>query len=107
MLLARRDLLARTGAALAAGTIATSEGWNQAVAQTAPQAPDEPSLDTWDGVRAQFALSDEYVHLSAMLIAAGRAQGCSALLGGTEPACTDQKQVPENADHERKREGCA
>ena len=25
--------------------------------------------DTWDGVRAQFALSDEYIHLSAMLIA--------------------------------------
>ena len=24
---------------------------------------------TWDGVRAQFALSDEYIHLSAMLIA--------------------------------------
>src|SRR4051794_19914760 len=69
MSLARRDLLARTGAALAAGTIATSPGWHQAVAQTAPQPLDGVSLSTWDGVRAQFALSDEYIHLSAMLIA--------------------------------------
>src|SRR4051794_12248279 len=69
MPLARRELLTGTGAALAAGTIATSPGWHQAVAQTAPRPPDEVSLDTWDDVRAQFALSDEYVHLSAMLIA--------------------------------------
>jgi len=69
MPLARRDLLARTGAALAAGTIATSPGWNQAAAQSTPRPPDVVSLDTWDNVRAQFALSDEYVHLSAMLIA--------------------------------------
>src|SRR4051812_4317058 len=69
MSLARRDLLARTGAALAAGTIGTSPGWNQAAAQSTSQPPDGVSLITWDGVRAQFALSDEYIHLSAMLIA--------------------------------------
>jgi|tagenome__1003787_1003787.scaffolds.fasta_scaffold20909140_3 selenocysteine lyase/cysteine desulfurase len=69
MPLARRELLARTGAALAAGTIGASAGWNQAAAQTTPQVADVPSRNTWDNVRAQFALSDEYIHLSAMLIA--------------------------------------
>src|SRR3954471_23719748 len=69
MPLARRDLLARTGAALAAGTIGPSAGWNPAAAQSTPRPPDGVSLSTWDGVRAQFALSDDYVHLSAMLIA--------------------------------------
>ena len=69
MPLARRELLARTGAALAAGTIGASAGWNQAAAQTTPQVAGVPSRNTWDNVRAQFALSDEYIHLSAMLIA--------------------------------------
>src|SRR4051794_39367948 len=58
MPLARRELLARTGAALAAGTIGISPGWNQAAAQSTPQPPDGVSLSPWDDVRAQFALSD-------------------------------------------------
>src|SRR5215218_8514582 len=69
MPLARRELLTRTGLALAAGAITASGGLNGATGQSTPQPRDEVSLDTWDGVRAQFALSDEYIHLSAMLIA--------------------------------------
>src|SRR4051794_6872771 len=69
MPLARRELLARTGLALAAGAITASGGLNGAAGQTTPQPPDGRWADTWDGVRAQFALSEEYIHLSAMLIA--------------------------------------
>ena len=69
MPLARRELLTRTGLALAAGAITASGGLNGVAGQTTPQPPDVGWADTWDGVRAQFALSDEYIHLSAMLIA--------------------------------------
>ena len=69
MPLARRELLARTGLALAAGAITASGGLTGAAGQTTLQPPDVRWADTWDGVRAQFALSDEYIHLSAMLIA--------------------------------------
>src|SRR3954451_15810240 len=69
MPLARRELLARTGLALAAVAITASGGLNGAAGQTTPQPPDVRWADTWDGGRAQFALSEEYIHLSAMLIA--------------------------------------
>ena len=69
MPLARRELLARTSLALAAGAITASGGLTGAAGQTALQPPDVRWADTWDGVRAQFALSEEYIHLSAMLIA--------------------------------------
>jgi isopenicillin-N epimerase len=69
MTLARRELLARTGLALAAGAIASPGRSNAAAAEGMPQSRDGSSADPWDGVRAQFALSDEYIHMSAMLIA--------------------------------------
>src|SRR4051794_15682392 len=59
----RRELLTRTGLAVAAGVIGSSGGWTDAAAQ------DIAAEANWDGVRAQFALSNEFVHLSAMLIA--------------------------------------
>ena len=67
MTLARRELLARTGLALAAGAIASSGGL-EAAAQSMP-APDPSGTDDWDAVRAQFALSDGLIHMSAMLLA--------------------------------------
>src|SRR3954453_6178328 len=69
MPLARRELLTRTGLALAASAITATGGLNGVAAQAIPQPPDAGWADTWDGVRAQFALSDEYIRLSAMLIA--------------------------------------
>jgi isopenicillin-N epimerase len=70
MTLARRELLARTGLAIAAGAIASSIRWDGAAAQHAPLVP-EPfsSADEWEAVRAEFALSDDFIHMSAMLIA--------------------------------------
>jgi selenocysteine lyase/cysteine desulfurase len=69
MTLARRELLSRTGIALAAGAIASSAGATEAVAQgmsSLPLAPDTP--EDWLAVRGQFALSDDFIHMSAMLI---------------------------------------
>jgi selenocysteine lyase/cysteine desulfurase len=70
MTLARRELLARTGLALAAGAIASSAQWERAAAQDALLVLEPPgSADEWDSVRAEFALSDDFIHMSAMLIA--------------------------------------
>ena len=70
MTLARRELLARTGLALAAGAMASSAHWDQAAAQnTLLVAEPFASADGWDSVRAEFALSDDVIHMSAMLIA--------------------------------------
>jgi isopenicillin-N epimerase len=68
MTLARRELLTGTGLALTAGALASSGGWTQTTAQEATGSPDASSADVWDTVRAQFALSDEFIHMSAMLI---------------------------------------
>ena len=66
-MLVRRELLARTGLALAAGAMASSGNWQEAAAEE-----DAASLDAvsagWEAVRAQFALSGEFIHMSAMLI---------------------------------------
>jgi isopenicillin-N epimerase len=63
---ARRELLTGTGLALTAGALTSSSGWAQtAVQETA--VPADASI--WDAVRAQFALSDAFIHMSAMLIA--------------------------------------
>jgi isopenicillin-N epimerase len=67
MVLVRRELLARTGLALAAGAIA-SGNWRDSAAREIAASLDPSSADSWDAVRAQFALSDEFIHMSAMLI---------------------------------------
>lgn len=69
MTLVRRELLTRTGLALAAGAIASPAGATGAAAQGLPAWPlASGSLEGWAAVRAQFALSDDFVHMSAMLI---------------------------------------
>jgi len=56
----RRELLTGTGLALAAGALGSAPGWSEAV---------EPiGAGDWDAVRAQFALVDDFIHMSAMLI---------------------------------------
>ena len=67
MVLVRRELLARTGLALA-GAIASSGSWPQSAAQDTAAPADASSANTWEAVRAQFALSGEFIHMSAMLI---------------------------------------
>src|SRR3954452_10707426 len=62
----RRELLTRTSLALAVGVMGSSSAWTDAAAQDiAPEAVDGSD---WLAVRAQFALSDQFVHMSAMLI---------------------------------------
>jgi selenocysteine lyase/cysteine desulfurase len=69
MTLARRELLARTGLALAAGAVASSSGATGAVAQGKSASPlTVGTLESWDAIRAQFALSDDFIHMSAILI---------------------------------------
>ena len=69
MTLARRELFTRTGLALAAGAIASSAGSTGAAAQSiAAPSSAQGSSDDWNAVRAQFALSDDFIHMSAMLI---------------------------------------
>jgi selenocysteine lyase/cysteine desulfurase len=70
MTLARRELLTRTGFALAAGAVASSGRSAGAAAQgLATTLPESTPFDSWGQVRSQFALSDEFIHISAMLIA--------------------------------------
>ena len=69
MTIARRELLTRTGFALAAGVISSAGGSSGAVAQgMAAALPNSSSTDAWDAVQAQFALSGDFIHMSAMLI---------------------------------------
>jgi len=69
MTLVRRELLTRTGLAIAASAIASSGGTAEAVAQTVAAPPPTLSdLEDWGAVRAQFALSPDFIHMSAMLI---------------------------------------
>ena len=69
MTLGRRELLTRTGIALAAGAIASSAGTTGAVAQGMSALPLTPdTLEDWTAVRAQFALTEDFIHMSAMLI---------------------------------------
>jgi hypothetical protein len=69
MTLGRRELLTQTGLALAAGAIASSAGATEVVAQGMSAWPlPLGTLEDWAAVRAQFALSDDFIHMSAMLI---------------------------------------
>jgi isopenicillin-N epimerase len=62
----RRELLARSGLALAAGAMSSTSGWMEAAAEDiSPQTLEGPD---WPAVRSQFALTNEYIHMSAMLI---------------------------------------
>jgi isopenicillin-N epimerase len=60
----RRDLLTQAGFALAAGTIGSQRAWSAAVLASVPLS-ERPG---WDAVRAQFALTDDFIHMAAMLI---------------------------------------
>jgi isopenicillin-N epimerase len=62
----RRDLLTRSGLALAAGAMGSSAGLLDAAAQDNPLEGAD-GLD-WPAVRAQFALSDAFIDMSAMLL---------------------------------------
>src|SRR5215211_4521409 len=68
MTLARRELLTQTGLALAAGAIASSAGSTGAAQSIAAPSSAQGSSDDWNAVREQFALSDDFIHMSAMLI---------------------------------------
>jgi len=62
----RRELLARSGLALAAGAMGSTSAWMEAAAEDIPpQTLDGPD---WPAVRSQFALTNEFIHMSAMLI---------------------------------------
>jgi isopenicillin-N epimerase len=74
----RRGFLRRTGLAVGAGALLSgcnNQGGLPGIAgSTAPAvglvpAAAEPGNGNWDSVRRQFDLSDEYVHMSALLIA--------------------------------------
>lgn len=70
MPLSRRDFLARTTLALAAGTI--GGGCDRGGLADAPRAPGPAALrdgDDWDAVRGQFALSAEHIDMSALYVA--------------------------------------
>jgi isopenicillin-N epimerase len=61
----RRAFLVRTGLTLSASALAAHLPQPQAVADGA-----SPSgLDTWDGVRAQFALTRDRIHMASFLLA--------------------------------------
>lgn len=75
MPLSRRDFIARTTAALAAGAAAAACG--RGADDEVDAAPDSKPLprsallrnaDDWDEVRAQFALSEDYIHMSALYV---------------------------------------
>ena len=78
----RRHFLRRAGAALAAAAVVPAAGCtvsderNGASVDSAPPSersgtapPDGEAYATWDGVRRQFSLSPETVHMSALLVA--------------------------------------
>ena len=67
--LARRELLVRTGLALAGGALGAAAGPDGASAQTEPVLAEAIGPDPWARVRAQFALSGDWIHMSAMLFA--------------------------------------
>jgi isopenicillin-N epimerase len=64
----RRELLTRTGLLVAAGAIGSRGAWSSVAAHDNPSASDAIAAADWEAVRAQFALSEEFIHMSAMLI---------------------------------------
>lgn len=65
----RRDFLLGSSATLTAGALGTALGAETSAAQTAAT-PAAEDGDLWQQVRAEFALSPDLIHMSAMLIAA-------------------------------------
>jgi selenocysteine lyase/cysteine desulfurase len=66
MTIDRRKFLTR---ALAGGALTTVSGGRLALAAPAAAKPAAPDLSTWAGVRAEFALSRDYIHMALMLLA--------------------------------------
>ena len=62
----RRDFLVRTGLTFAAGALASAPAWLDA---EDADAETTASLRTWSGVRAQFRLRRDLVHLGTFLLA--------------------------------------
>jgi isopenicillin-N epimerase len=65
-MLDRRDLLVRTGLGFAAAALASAPAWLEEEEAEAARAP---SLRTWKGVRAQFRLRPDVVHMGTFLLA--------------------------------------
>ncbi len=63
----RRDFLVRTGLGFAAGALASVPAW--ALDEEEALAVAAPSLKTWKGVRAQFKLRRDLVHMGTFLLA--------------------------------------
>jgi selenocysteine lyase/cysteine desulfurase len=64
----RRDFLSRTGVALAGSVLAAGRP-DEATSAPAHGAAEARPGDDWERVRADFALADDVVHMSAMLLA--------------------------------------
>lgn len=69
----RRKFISRTGLALAGGLVASSCGSSEETPSngvaSSPSEQETTSLDEWEGVRNQFNLSPDKIHLSALLVA--------------------------------------
>jgi isopenicillin-N epimerase len=65
MAISRRQLLATTGLAVAGAAISACRTSNDV---TAAAVESQDSGDAWQGVRSQFRLSPDYIHMSALLI---------------------------------------
>lgn len=69
MLLDRRSFLARAGLVVAAGGAASSCREPLAESEDAAPTPQNPQSESeWEAVRNAFALSDDFIHMSALLI---------------------------------------
>src|SRR5436190_11391085 len=65
MTIDRRRFLSR---ALAGGALTTAGGARLALAAAPPPAKPASDLSTWAGVRAEFPLSRDYVHMALMFL---------------------------------------
>jgi hypothetical protein len=67
--------LTQAGFALAAGTIGSQRAWSAAVLASVPLS-ERPG---WDAVRAQFALTDDFIHMAGTGIIAIRSGSATQL----------------------------
>jgi selenocysteine lyase/cysteine desulfurase len=74
MPLDRRTFLTGAGAAAAASALAASRDLGAATEAVHSSSAAGPEGDRWDGVRSQFALTPDLIHMSAMLIASHPAE---------------------------------
>src|SRR6476620_6775020 len=66
MTIDRRSFLS---SALSTGALSSVAGGKLALRAPVPAAKPVPDLSTWPGVRAEFALSRDYIHMALMLLA--------------------------------------